>query len=105
MKESWKKSVRDYQIANIGEYVTKQKFAQVFKPTWEKATTIDISVKAFGDSGLFPLDARRPLSTLKMEPSKIFATSAAEEAKCVDANNNVASELGAGSGQKTNVRS
>ncbi|MEW8544190.1 MAG: hypothetical protein AB2693_11710, partial [Candidatus Thiodiazotropha sp.] len=86
MKESWKKSVRDYQIENIGEYVTKAKFAQVFKCAWEKATTVEISVKAFRDSGLFPLDARKPLSTLKMEPSKIFSSSSKP-----DENNNVSS--------------
>ena len=54
MKDSWKKYVRDFQIEDIGEYVSKPKFAQVFKPAWENATTVDISVKAFRHSGLFP---------------------------------------------------
>lgn len=55
--------------------VTKTKSAQVFRTAWEKSTTEDISVKTFRDSGLFPFDARRPLTTLKIEPSKIFTAS------------------------------
>ena len=93
MKDSWKKSVRDFQMENIGEYVSKPKFAQAFKPAWEKATTVDISVKVFRDSGLFPLDARKPLSTLKMEPSKVFASHTSEASVNVDENNNETSTL------------
>ncbi|KAL4240801.1 hypothetical protein ACF0H5_001589 [Mactra antiquata] len=58
---------------NVGEYVTKGKFAGVFKNAWEKSTTIEIAVKGFRDGGLFPLDPRKVLGTLKMEPSRIFS--------------------------------
>ena len=88
MKDSWKKSVRDFQIENIGEYVSKLKFAQVFKPALKKATTVDISLKVFSDSGLFPLDPSKPLSTLKMELSKVFASHTSEASVNMDENNN-----------------
>ena len=93
MKDSRKKSVRDFQIENIGKYVSTLKFAQVFKPALEKATTVDISLKAFSDSGLFPLDPSKPLSTLKMEPSKVFASHTSEASVNMDENNNETSAL------------
>ncbi|XP_060578915.1 uncharacterized protein LOC132735898 [Ruditapes philippinarum] len=74
LKESWKSAVRAYQISNIGEYVTKAKFASVFKTAWIKSTTIEIATKGFRDSGLFPLDSRKVLGTSKMEPSQVFSS-------------------------------
>ena len=50
----------------------KQRFAAVFKQAWEKATTLETSIKAFRDSGIFPMNPTRVLSTLKMEPSRVF---------------------------------
>ncbi|XP_060584711.1 uncharacterized protein LOC132740757 [Ruditapes philippinarum] len=80
LKDSWKQAVLDFQIANIGEYVTKQKFAAVFKQAWEKSTTVDIAVKAFRDSGLFPMNPKKVLGTIKMEPSTIFSKANTTEA-------------------------
>ncbi|XP_061169161.1 uncharacterized protein LOC133178483 [Saccostrea echinata] len=62
-------AVRDYQLQNIGEYVTKTKFASVFRNAWMKSTTPDVAVKAFKESGLFPFNPSKPLSTVKMQPS------------------------------------
>ncbi|XP_053402897.1 uncharacterized protein LOC123562153 [Mercenaria mercenaria] len=72
LKDSWKQAVRDYQFQNIGEHVTKKTFASVFKTAWEKATTVSVAVHGFRDSGLFPLNASKVLSTCKMDPSNIF---------------------------------
>lgn len=72
LKESSKQAVCDFQIANVGEYVTKSKFAAVFKHAWGRSTSLEISIKAFCDGRLFPLDPRKVLGTLKMKPSTIF---------------------------------
>ena len=79
LKESWKQSVRDFQIANVGEFVTKAKFAGVFKSAWVRTCSLEIAIKGFRDSGLYPLDPRKVLGTLKMEPSKIFGVGNSRE--------------------------
>ncbi|XP_060602779.1 uncharacterized protein LOC132755864 [Ruditapes philippinarum] len=63
LKGTWKQAVRDYQISNVGEFVTRVKFAKVFKSAWESACPVDISVKGFRDSGLFPSDPTKVLDT------------------------------------------
>ena len=41
LKESWKFSVRAFQMEHPGELVTKQIFSRVLKKAWDKATTVD----------------------------------------------------------------
>ena len=85
LKETWKQAVREFQVENIGEVVTKAKFASVFKKAYEKSANIENAVKGFRDAGLFPLDVTRVTSTIKMEPSKVFVSpSPAEESVTMD---------------------
>jgi hypothetical protein len=72
LKKSWRQSVRDWQSEHIGEYVTKQNFAQIFKKAWTQSTTIEAAVKGFLESGLFPIDPSIVASSVKLEPSKMF---------------------------------
>lgn len=73
LKENWTQEVRDFQIQNIPETVTKKNFASVFRIAWEKSTTIENAIKAFKYAGLFPLDESVVLKTAKMEPSRVFS--------------------------------
>lgn len=73
LKENWRQSVRAWQLEHIGEFLTKRNFASVFKSAWEKSCTIEVAVNGFRDTGLFPLNSERVMSTFKMEPSKLFA--------------------------------
>lgn len=74
LKETWKQAVREYQIENVGENVTKSSFAKVFKQAWCKSSTTEITINSFLDSGLFPLDVSQVIKTIKTEPSKIFSS-------------------------------
>ena len=76
LKMAWRHSVRDFQLANIGEFVTKQTFARVFKQAWVKATTIEAAIRGFVEAGLFPLNPSRVLESVKLQPSQVF------EAEC-----------------------
>ena len=44
LKDWWRQAVRDFQMENVGDFVTKQKFAGVFKKAWVKSTTIDVAI-------------------------------------------------------------
>jgi hypothetical protein len=94
LKGTWKQAVRDYQISNVGEFVTRVKFAKVFKSAWESACPVDISVKGFRDSGLFPFDPTKVLDTLKMEPSRVFRKEQSENVKDINMSTLVLSSAG-----------
>lgn len=72
LKQNWKESVRAFQVANIGDFVTKRTFARVFKSAWEKSATIDVGIKGFMEAGLFPICADRVMQSVKLEPSRVF---------------------------------
>lgn len=72
LKESYKQSVRQWQVDNIGQMVTKRNFAPIFKRAWEKSTTTDVAVKGFRDAGLYPLNPDVVTQSIKLEPSKVF---------------------------------
>ncbi|KAH3836008.1 hypothetical protein DPMN_109377 [Dreissena polymorpha] len=68
LKQKWKDAVREFQVENIGEFVTKRTFANVFRSAWEKSTTIEVELKGFMEAGLFPssvtnVDASVPTMT------------------------------------------
>jgi hypothetical protein len=50
LKREWRNSVKEYQIAHLGDFVTKQIFAEVFKSAWENATTVESAIKGFKNS-------------------------------------------------------
>jgi hypothetical protein len=74
LKFSWRLSVRDWQTENVGESVTKQTFAKVFKQAWVSSATVDAAVKGFLESGLFPLDPSRVTGSVKLESSQVFTS-------------------------------
>jgi len=83
LKSAWRQSVRDYQAANIGEFVTKHTFARVFKQAWKASSTVDAAVKGFMEAGLFPLDVNRVVSSIKIQPSQVFTCTSSGDS-CTD---------------------
>ncbi|XP_052232365.1 uncharacterized protein LOC127845476 [Dreissena polymorpha] len=73
LKAAWRQSVRDWQTHNVGQFVTKQNFARVFKQAWTASTTVDAAVKGFHESGLFPFDPTKVMHSMKLQPSAIFS--------------------------------
>ena len=71
-KRNLKQAVQDFQSEHIGEYVTKTPFAGVFKQAWNASTTVEDAVKGFQEAGLFPLNPAAVMSSMQIEPSKIF---------------------------------
>ena len=74
LKREWRNSVKEYQIAHLGDFVTKQIFAEVFKSAWENATTVESAIKGFKNSGLYPVN-RENIDNTKLEPSSVFQIS------------------------------
>lgn len=74
LKTAWRQSVRDWQSAHIGEFVTKQTFARVFKPAWMASATVEAAVKGFQEAGLFPLVPDRVIKSVKLDPSMVFTS-------------------------------
>ncbi|VDI83194.1 Hypothetical predicted protein [Mytilus galloprovincialis] len=72
LKKHWRDSVRDYQFKNPGEFVTKGTFASVFKSAWAKGTTVDVAIKGFRHTGLYPFSVES-VDKSKVEPSEVFA--------------------------------
>jgi hypothetical protein len=73
LKQKWKDAVREFQVENIGEFVTKRTFASVFRSAWEKSTTIEVALKGFMEAGLFPLNTERVTKSEKLAPSSMFS--------------------------------
>ena len=46
-------------MANIGEFVTKQTFARVFKLAWQKSCRVEVAVNRFAEAGIFPPKSRK----------------------------------------------
>ena len=74
LKEYWKQATRAYSYDNIGEAVTKQTFARVFKNAWLKSAVAENAQKGIRDAGLYPYAPEKVLMTAKMEPSKVFVS-------------------------------
>lgn len=95
LKEHWRQAVRNFTYENIGETVTKQSFAKVFKGAWMKSATVGNGVTGFRDAGLFPFSPAKVMGTVKMEPSKVFTPT-------VPVSENVTPDIGAAA-TSTNV--
>ncbi|XP_053389361.1 uncharacterized protein LOC128552359 [Mercenaria mercenaria] len=72
LKETWKSSLREWQIDHVGQYVTKFEFAAIFKKAWVNASKVENAVNGFRDAGLFPLDKDKVLKTDKFQTSILF---------------------------------
>ena len=55
LKAAWESEVKAWQMSHLGEVITKNNFAGVFKRAWERVSNLTNSVSAFKRSGLFPL--------------------------------------------------
>lgn len=58
LKQHWKEAVWAYHVENIGSFVTKRNFAQVFHSAWEKSATFAIvativAIKGFLEAVFF----------------------------------------------------
>jgi hypothetical protein len=73
LKENWSQAVRDFQIVNIPNTLTKWTFAQVCKGAWERSATTENAILAFKYADLFPLNRDIVLKTAKMKPSTIYS--------------------------------
>ncbi|CAC5405423.1 unnamed protein product [Mytilus coruscus] len=78
LKKHWRDSVRDYQFKNPGEFVTKGTFASVFKSAWVNATTVDVAIKGFRHTGLYPFSVES-VDKSKVEPSAVFARAKSDQ--------------------------
>ena len=56
LKSCWSVKVRVWQLGNLGQVPTKKFFPAVFKKAWQLLATLQNAVKAFKQSGLFPLN-------------------------------------------------
>jgi hypothetical protein len=74
LKKHWRDAVRDYQCKNPGEFVSKTTFASVFKTAWTNGATVDVAVKGFRYTGLFPFSVES-VDKNKVEPSTVFTSS------------------------------
>jgi len=81
LKETWKTSIREWQIQHVGQYVTKYEFSGIFKKAWVSATKVEVAVKGFRDAGLFPLDRSVILKTDKLQTSQLFEASGSNQKK------------------------
>ncbi|CAG2220263.1 unnamed protein product [Mytilus edulis] len=70
-KKHWRFSER-LPVQNPGEFVTKGTFASVFKSAWAKGTTVDVAIKGFRHTGLYPFSVES-VDKSKVEPSEVFA--------------------------------
>ena len=58
LKSFWKSAVKEWQLENLGRVVEKDTFPKVFRGAWEKVTTLEIAIRGFKGTGLFPLDVK-----------------------------------------------
>ena len=69
MKAAWKKEVKSWQLANLGQALTKKHFPGVFRKAWERVAKLENAAHGFLKCGIFPLDPRN-IDTSKLNPSK-----------------------------------
>ena len=50
------KSVLEWQRNHLGEELTKTEFHEVLGMAWPKVATVEVAIKAFKKSGIFPFD-------------------------------------------------
>ncbi|CAC5367642.1 unnamed protein product [Mytilus coruscus] len=73
---SWQKI--KWWFEDFGEFVTKGTFASVFKSAWVNATTVDVAIKGFRHTGLYPFSVES-VDKSKVEPSAAFARAKSDQ--------------------------
>ena len=76
LKTNWKRAVHSYKMAHIGQQITKQVFARVFKEAWLDTIKPRLIVNAFSGAGIYPVDASK--TGIKVVPSKVFCKASEE---------------------------
>ena len=56
LKDVFAKSVLEWQGNHLGEASTKMEFHEVLRMAWPKVATVQVAIKAFKKSGIFPSD-------------------------------------------------
>ena len=64
--------LRDWQVEHVGQYVTKFKFAAIFKQAWLASSKVENAVIGFKDARLFPLDKTKVVQTDKFQSCVLF---------------------------------
>ena len=54
LKTNWKRAVDTYRVANVGNPITKEVFARVFKEAWIDTVKTRTIVNAFSGAGIMP---------------------------------------------------
>jgi hypothetical protein len=74
LKSGWHAHLRDWQMAHLGEPLTKKQFPGLLKNIWSHRATFQNAASAFKSCGLFPLDPDA-LDYSKLKPSMMKSTS------------------------------
>ncbi|XP_053406593.1 uncharacterized protein LOC128559316 [Mercenaria mercenaria] len=70
MKSAWKKEVKEWHLANMGQAFTKRYFPAVFKKAWLRVAKLENAIHGFQRCGLFPLCPNN-VDLTKLNPSKL----------------------------------
>ena len=70
LKANWKSAVAAFRVSHVGQSLTKDQFARVFKEAWLDTVKARSIVNGFAGSGIFPVNAAKVGS--KASPSNIF---------------------------------
>lgn len=69
--------VASFRVSHVGQPLTKEVFARVFKEAWLDTVKARSIVNAFAGSGIFPVDASKSCS--KTTPSNVFCDPSTKE--------------------------
>lgn len=76
MKSAWHRTVKEWQMAHIGETLTKKQFPTLFKSVWDQVATMENACSGFRRAGLFPLTSAG-IDKSKLSPSRIIKAATA----------------------------
>ena len=74
MKTVWKAMVKEWQMSNVGEVLTKKQFPAVFRKTWNRVATLENASHGFRRAGLYPLSSEG-IDMSKLGPSRMTVSS------------------------------
>ena len=74
LKSAWKCPVNRFTTDNVGEIVTKENFAQIFRKAWDDCVKVPTIVHSFKHSGIYPVNYDAICSS-KTSLSAIYTTS------------------------------
>lgn len=73
LKTSWFTQVKNWQMEHLGQILTKRDFSSVFRQAWNQTATLEVAVRGFKSTGLWPLDVSA-VDYSRLEASRLYAT-------------------------------